>query len=158
MKIYSLLFKTLSMSCTAFVDWWIASQLETMPTKKNREYSKTDKKGNVVIDKSQKWSMLREKAKKKVAESVKCILNHNDQKSVDKNISLYNSLTSGLHNYYKMATHVSADFDEIGYPIQKRLNGANHNNKGCRVEKSGEIRSKFIAKNYGKSSQMRWIG
>lgn len=100
----------------------------------------------------------KEKAKKKAAESIKRILNHNDQKSIDKNISLHNSLVSGLHNYYKMATHISADFAEIGYPIQKKLNGANHNNKGCQVDKSGEIRSRFIAENYGKSSQMRWIG
>lgn len=228
------------------LDWWIASQWETMPTKVNREYSKTDKKGNVVIDRSQKWTMLREKsrlkeiyivryaddfkifcrdygtakrifeatrkwlkerlsldisaeksgitnlkknymeflglkiravpkerrfavkshmtdkaiknAKRKAAESVRRILNHNDQKSIDKNISLHNSLICGLHNYYKMATHVSADFAEIGYPITKMLSGANHNGRCCSVEKSGEIRSRFIAENYGKSKQMRWIG
>lgn len=227
------------------LDWWVASQWEMMPTRVGREYSKTDKKGNVVIDRSQKWTMLREKselkeiyivryaddfkifcrdyhtakktytavvkwlkerlsldiseeksgitnlkknymeflglkiravpkdkkfavkshmtdkaknrAKKKVAESTKRILNHNDQKSLDKNISLHNSLICGLHNYYKMATHVSADFAEIGYPIQKMLSGANHNSRQCSVEKSGEIRSRFIADNYGKSKQMRWI-
>lgn len=227
------------------LDWWFASQWEMMPTRVNREYSKTDKNGNVVIDRSQKWTMLREKselkeiyivryaddfkifcrdyhtakktytavvkwlkerlsldiseeksgitnlkknymeflglkiravakgkkfavkshmtdkaktrAKKKVAESTKRILSHNDQKSLDKNISLHNSLISGLHNYYKMATHVSADFAKIGYPIQKMLSGANHNSRQCSVEKSGEIRSRFIADNYGKSKQMRWI-
>ena len=47
------------------LDWWVASQWETIPTRTNREYSKTDKKGNVVIDRSQKWSMLREKSKLK---------------------------------------------------------------------------------------------
>jgi len=227
------------------LDWWIASQWEIMPTRINREYSKTDKKGNVVIDRSQKWTMLREKSKlkeiyivryaddfkifcrdyhtakktyiaivkwlkerlsleiseeksgitnlkknymeflglkiravpkgqkyavksymsdkaksrtkKKVAESTKRMLNHNDQKSPDKNISLYNSLISGLHNYYKMATHVSVDFAEIGCPIQKMLSGANHNGRRCSVEKTGEIRSRFIADKYGKSKQMRWI-
>lgn len=227
------------------LDWWIASQWEMMPTRVNREYSKTNKNGNVVIDRSQKWTMLREKselkeiyivryaddfkifcrdyhtakktytavvkwlkerlsldnseeksgitnlkknymeflglkiravpkgkkfavkshmtdkaktrAKKKVAESTKRILSHNDQKSLDKNISLHNSLISGLHNYYKMAAHVSADFAEIGYSIQKMLSGANHNSRRCPVEKSGEIRSRFIADNYGKSKQMRWI-
>lgn len=56
-----------------------------------------------------------------------------------------------------MATHVSADFAVIGYPVQKRLNGANHNNKGCSVEKHGEI-TMFIDQKYGKSKQMRWIG
>lgn len=227
------------------LDWWIASQWETMPARTNREYSKTDKKGNVVIDRSQKWSMLREKsnlkeiyivryaddfkifcrdyytakktynavvkwlkerlsleisveksgitnlrknymdflgikiravpkgkkyavkshmtdkakgkAKEKVSENARRMLGQSDRKSLDKNICLYNSLICGLHNYYKMATHVSADFAEIGFPIQKMLNGANRNPKGVSVERSGEITSVFIAENYGSSKQMRWI-
>ena len=47
------------------LDWWVASQWEMMPTRVDREYSKTDKKGNVVIDRSQKWTMLREKSELK---------------------------------------------------------------------------------------------
>ena len=38
------------------LDWWIASQWENMPTRKNREYARSD---NGVIDKSQKYEMLR---------------------------------------------------------------------------------------------------
>jgi group II intron reverse transcriptase/maturase len=227
-------------------DWWIASQWETMPTRTNREYLKTDKNGNSVIDRSQKWSMLREKselkeihivryaddfkifcrdyntakktysavkdwlkerlsldiseeksgitnlkknymeflglkicatpkgethtvkshisdkamrnAKGKIKDGIKKILDHNDEKSINKNVSLYNSLVSGLHNYYKMATLVSADFAVIGYPVSIRLNGANHNNRSRSVKKQGEMTSKFIAEKYGKSKQMRWIG
>ena len=227
-------------------DWWIASQWETMPTRKNREYIKRDKNGNEVIDRSQKWAMLREKSelkeiyivryaddfkifcrdyntarktykavekwlkerlsleisveksgitnlkknymnflglkiravpkgdthtvksnvsdkamrkiKRKVKDGIKSLLDKNDQKSINKNASLYNSIVSGLHNYYKMATHVSKDFSIIGYPVQKRLNGINHNNQGCSVEKHGEINSTFIKENYGESKQMRWIG
>jgi group II intron reverse transcriptase/maturase len=225
-------------------DWWIASQWETMPTRKNREYVKIDKNGNEVIDRSQKWSMLREKsglkeihivryaddfkifcrdyntarktysavkdwlkerlsleisedksgitnlkknnmeflglkictipkgnkyvvkshisdkamynAKKKVKDGIKNVLDKNDIKSINKNTSQYNSLVCGLHNYYKMATHVSKDFATIGYPVQKRLNGINHNNRGCSVTKQG-ITTMFIDEKYGKSQQMRWI-
>lgn len=227
------------------LDWWIASQWETMPTRKNREYIKIDKNGNTVMDRSQKWAMLRENselkeihivryaddfkifccdydtarrtysavtnwlkerlsleiseeksgitnleknfmdflglkiravpkgdthtvkshmsdkamrnAKQKVKDGIMKVLDNNDTKSINKNVSLYNSLVCGLHNYYKMATHVSADFAVIGYPVQKRLNGANHNNKGCSVEKHGET-TMFIDQKYGKSKQMRWIG
>jgi len=98
------------------------------------------------------------KIKRKVKDGIKSLLDKNDQKSINKNASLYNSIVSGLHNYYKMATHVSKDFSIIGYPVQKRLNGINHNNQGCSVEKHGEINSTFIKENYGKSKQMRWIG
>lgn len=227
------------------LDWWITSQWETMPTRKNREYIKVDKNGNTVMDRSQKWSMLRKKselkeiyivryaddfkifcrdydtarktycavrswlkerlsleiseeksgitnltknymeflglkicavpkgnthtvkshisdkamrnAKQKVKSGIGKVLDNNDTKSINKNVSLYNSLVCGLHNYYKMATHVSADFAVIGYPVQKRLNGANHNNKSCSVEKHGET-TMFIDQKYGKSKQMRWIG
>ena len=114
-------------------------------------------KCNKFAVRSHMTDKAKERTKKKATEAIKKILKHNEQKSIDKNISLYNSLVCGLHNYYKMATHVSADFAEIAYPIGKMLNGANHNSKGFSVEKSGEIRSTFILKNYGKSQQMRWI-
>lgn len=227
-------------------DWWIASQWETIPTKKNREYIKVDSKGNKIIDRSQKWAMLRDKselkemyilryaddfkifcrdyntarktyiavvkwlkerlhldispeksgitnlkknymeflglkikaipkrntyavksfisdkayknAHMKVKDSIRKVLNLNDQESVNKNIGYYNSLVAGLHNYYKMATHVSRDFSKIGQPVRIRLYAINHNNKGCTVKKTGEIASKFILEKYGKSQQLRWIG
>ena len=227
------------------LDWWISSQWEAMPTRKNREYIKVDKNDNTVLDRSQKWAMLREKSelkeihivryaddfkifcrdygtarktysavtnwlkerlsleiseeksgitnleknfmdflglkiravpkgdthtvkshmsdkamrntKQKVKDGICKVLDNNDTKSINKNVSLYNSLVCGLHNYYQMATHVSADFAVIGYPVQKRLNGVNHNNKGCSVEKHGET-TMFIDQKYGKSKQMRWIG
>ena len=227
-------------------DWWIASQWETMPTRQKREYIKIDKKGNTVVDRAQKWGMLRENselkemyivryaddfkifcrdyntarklyiaiekwlkerlslnispeksgitnlqknymeflglkikavpkensyvvksfmsdkafdnAHAKVKDSIKKVLNLNDRQSINKNIGYYNSLVTGLHNYYKMATHVSKDFSNIGRPVRIRLFAINHNNKGCTVRKSGEITSKFIAEKYGKSNQLRWIG
>ena len=41
------------------LDWWIASQWENMPTQKLREYRRSD---NGVIDKNQKYEMLRGKS------------------------------------------------------------------------------------------------
>lgn len=38
------------------LDWWIASQWENMPTRKKREYARSD---NGVVDKNQKYEMLR---------------------------------------------------------------------------------------------------
>ena len=38
------------------LDWWIASQWENLPARKNREYARSD---NGFIDKSQKYEMLR---------------------------------------------------------------------------------------------------
>lgn len=228
------------------LDWWIASQWETIPTRKNKEYIKTDTKGNTFIDRSQKWEMLRKSsklkemyivryaddfkifcrdyntarktykavvkwlkerllldisdeksgitnlkenymdflgvkikatpkngtyvvkshmsdkayknAKCKVKESIKSVLNHNEQSEINKNICYYNSLVAGLHNYYNMATHVSSDFSRIGQAVFKRMNTTNRNNRGCAVDKTGSITSKFIAEKYGQSKMLRWIG
>ena len=41
------------------LDWWISSQWENIPTRKKREYVRSD---NGVIDKNQKYKMLREKS------------------------------------------------------------------------------------------------
>ena len=41
------------------LDWWITSQWENMPTRKVREYARSD---NGVIDKNQKYEMLRKKS------------------------------------------------------------------------------------------------
>ena len=114
-------------------------------------------KGDTHTVKSHMSDKAMRNAKQKVKDGICKVLDNNDTKSINKNVSLYNSLVCGLHNYYQMATHVSADFAVIGYPVQKRLNGVNHNNKGCSVEKHGET-TMFIDQKYGKSKQMRWIG
>jgi retron-type reverse transcriptase len=44
------------------LDWWITSQWENMPTVKKREYVRLN---NGVVDKAQKYEMLREKSKLK---------------------------------------------------------------------------------------------
>ena len=41
------------------LDWWITSQWEDMPTRKKREYARSD---NGVIDKNQKYEMLRKRS------------------------------------------------------------------------------------------------
>ena len=63
----------------------------------------------------------------------------------------------GVHEYYCMATMVSADFAEIAYRVKGKQNGMNHNNKSLPIEREGEIESKPLKAKYGKSKQLRWI-
>lgn len=227
------------------LDWWVASQWDRFPANSGYEFQRTDSKGNVIVDRSQKWTLLRSrsnlkemyivryaddfkifcrdfetaqrvypavvqwldsnlhlqiseeksgitdlkknymdflgikikavqsgakwiveshmtdkalaKAKEKVKEACKDLLNQNNQSQINANISRYNSIVAGLHNYYSMATMVSEDFRAIGFSVANRMNGVNHNCKGVTVKNTGEIRSKFIHQKYGKSTQMRWI-
>ncbi|URZ15465.1 group II intron reverse transcriptase/maturase [Clostridium felsineum] len=230
------------------LDWWIANQWEMFKIREGStgyEFRKVDKKGNITIDRSQRWSKLREKTELKemyivryaddfkvfcrdyvTAQKLMCAvklwlsenlhLQTSDEKSgiknlrknyttflgikfkvipkenkwivtshiadkskdsvikkirniwgniknpskqfeLDKNISLYNSIVIGMHNYYSMATMVSKDFAEISYKVVGKSNGMNHNNRAYSIERDGSITSKFILKKYGKSKQLRWI-
>ena len=117
-----------------------------------------------VVPKGDKWiirSHIADKSKDKVINKLrtvwKDIKNPSKQSEINKNISLYNSMVMGMHNYYCMATMVSADFAEIAYKVNGKSNGMNHNNRCFPITKTGEITSKFIQQKYGKSKQFRWI-
>ena len=94
---------------------------------------------------------------KKLSDVWKDIKNPSKQSEIDRNISLYNAMVMGMHNYYCMATMVSADFAEIAFKVTGKSNGMNHNNRCFPIERQGEINSKFIMEKYGKSKQFRWI-
>lgn len=117
-----------------------------------------------VVPKGSKWvirSHMADKSKAKVIKKLsdvwKDIKNPSKQSEIDRNISLYNAMVMGMHNYYCMATMVSADFAEIAFKVTGKSNGMNHNNRCCPIERQGEITSKFIQEKYGKSKQFRWI-
>ena len=104
-----------------------------------------------VVPKGDKWiirSHIADKSKDKAINKLrtvwKDIKNPSKQSEIDKNISLYNSMVMGMHNYYCMATMVSADFAEIAYKVNGKSNGMNHNNRCFPITKTGEITSKFI--------------
>ena len=117
-----------------------------------------------VVPKGSKWiirSHMADKSKAKVIQKLRNvwrdIKNPSKQSELDKNISLYNAMVMGMHNYYCMATMVSADFAEIAFKVTGKSNGMNHNNRCIPIERQGEINSKFIQEKYGKSKQFRWI-
>lgn len=117
-----------------------------------------------VVPKGNKWiirSHMADKSKVKVISKLgsvwKDIKNPSKQSELDKNISLYNAMVMGMHNYYCMATLVSSDFAEIAFKVTGKSNGMNHNKRCFPIEKQGEITSKYILDKYGKSKQCRWI-
>jgi Retron-type reverse transcriptase len=117
-----------------------------------------------VVPKGSRWivrSHMADKSKDKVIKKLrnvwKDIKNPSKQSEIDQNISLYNAMVLGMHNYYCMATMVSADFAEIAYKVMGKSNGMNHNRRCIPLERKGKIDSKFIQEKYGKSKQFRWL-
>ena len=50
---------------------------------------------------------------------------------------LYNSMVEGMHNYYRLATHVSQDFNRINRAVMTILTNRLKNQKGSRLAKTG---------------------
>lgn len=117
-----------------------------------------------VVPKGEKWiirSHMADKSKersiKKLREVWGDIKNPSNQAKLDANITRYNAIVMGLHNYFCMATMVSEDFAEIAYRATGNRNGVNHNRRCIPLEKKGEFQSTFLFERYGKSEQCRWM-
>ncbi len=117
-----------------------------------------------VVPKGEKWivrSHMSDKSKEKaianVRENWKKIQYTTDKAELEKCIDKYNSVVMGLHNYFCMATMVSADFSEIAHRAIGKQCYINHNNRKTPLIRKGVITSAAMKERYGKSDQGRWI-
>lgn len=110
------------------------------------------KKKNKWVVNSHMTSNAIAKTKTKLKEAIKKIQHPTDNVDKYHNILLYNSKVMGIHNYYRIATHISRDMasisNEINTVLTNRIKG---------LSRKGNIR-KAYQKNYGKSVQTRYIG
>ncbi|MGM0582998.1 MAG: group II intron reverse transcriptase/maturase [Bacteroidota bacterium] len=102
---------------------------------------KTVKKGHRYVCKSKMSIKAFNKAVKKLKAQVIKVQQTNLAKEVNK----LNAMILGLHNYYKVATHVNIDFSIIAFLVNKTL----ENRLKCNLNKKGHI-SKTFKKYYGK--------
>ena len=163
------------------LDWWIASQWENMPTK--YEYScevrpngtinktaiygafkNTTKLKEVHIvrytDDFKLFCRKRSDAEKVfiavklwLQDRLKQIAHVQDRDDEAREITLYNFMVFGIHNYYRYATMIATDCEQIHRAVstvmKNRLYG--------RLTKKGQINEVYIRKNYGDSKQIRFI-
>jgi len=102
---------------------------------------KTFKKRHKYVCKSKMNIKAFNKAVKKLKEQVIKVQRTNSAKEVSK----LNSMILGLHNYYKIATHVNLDFSLIAFLVNRTL----ENRLKSILNKQGHI-SKTFKKYYGK--------
>lgn len=93
------------------------------------------------------------KERDKLIEQVKKIAHVQDRDDEAREVTLYNSMVFGIHNYYCYATMVASDCEIIHRAVstvmKNRLYG--------RLTKKGHINEVYIRENYGKSRQIRFI-
>ena len=114
---------------------------------------KAVRKGDKFVVRSHMSDKAVKRETKKLKEQIKAIEHCKDAEDGVKQILLYNSMVAGIHNYYQYATFVNKDCKAIQY----RLNAVLYNRLKWRLEKSGTIRRKYIAKRYGASRMVRFI-
>ncbi len=100
------------------------------------------KKGNKYVVKSHMTDKSIEKCKKQLKEKIK-VLQH-DANGI--HVQHFNATVLGVHGYYKIASHVSKDFAQIAFHVNKSLNCRTK----CIRSKTGK-KSKAYEKFYGKS-------
>jgi len=94
------------------------------------------------------------KVKHNLIEKVKKIQKPVGNKTEWKAIHQYNLMLSGVHNYYKMATHISHDMRDIG----RNVDTAIKNRLRDRVKRTGSLKKyKYIEGKYGKSKQLKFV-
>lgn len=90
----------------------------------------------------------------KLKEQLKKIAKPHDENNRGLAINLYNSMVWGIHNYYRYATKIYDDCDEIQYNISTILESKH--GLGNNLKKTGNL-TPYIRKKYGKSSRIRYI-
>lgn len=95
----------------------------------------------------------KEKIKKRATDMVEKIKFPANENEEHKYIMDYNSYVLGVHNYYRIATHVSRDFSEIGFSVKRTMKCR----LGQRVKKSGNTLPQYVQKMYGRSKELRYI-
>ena len=111
----------------------------------------TPKKNSLVVqshicDKALK--RIKYEAKKKL----RAIHRPKNGQTEAQSITAYNAFVMGVHNYYRVATHVNLDFHKMEHPIYgivKRIGRKHGRNRKPE-------RYQAIMKRYGESAQLRW--
>ncbi|MFI3214597.1 MAG: group II intron reverse transcriptase/maturase [Eubacteriales bacterium] len=116
---------------------------------------KAVEKGNSYVVKSHMCDKAINKSRDRLKTLVIRMSHAKDNSEEAMFVNLYNASVSGLHNYYKIATHINLDCAEIS-----RVMIAVHKNRlRKRITKQGDLYGfRYIKSQYGKSAQIRFVG
>ncbi|HES5469294.1 TPA: group II intron reverse transcriptase/maturase [Streptococcus pyogenes] len=148
-------------------EMWLKDRLglEISPEKSKvvnlkRQYSeflgfklKVRKKGKKYVVRSHMSEKAYKKAHEKLSEEVKKLAHSSDDTAQFMQLHNYNAVVAGLHEYYCIATEISADFGKLAFSINKQL----RNRLKGDISRKGTLRNGFIKEKYGKSRQMRFL-
>ena len=116
---------------------------------------KAVRKGHSYVVKAHMCDKAFEKSRERLKDLIKRTAHSADESEEAMFVNLYNATVSGMHNYYRIATHVNIDFADIARSVMT----VEKNRLKKRLAKQGDLYGfKFIRDRYGGSAQIRFIG
>ena len=110
-------------------------------------------KGSKMVVQSRVGDKAARRIQTEAKEKIKDIARPSEGKTETRAILDYNAFVMGVHNYYRMATDVSADFSAIAYQVNQIAGRF-----GKRLKKSPKTRvTGAVIDRYGASAQLRYI-
>lgn len=108
---------------------------------------KVQKKGQKHVVKSH----ISDKATKNIVKEIKAKIKTMQKHPNVNNVNIYDATILGMHNYYKVATHVNIDFHKIYFLVSKSFN-----NRLYRIRSDTGVITKAYEKFYGKYNYKKW--
>ena len=110
-------------------------------------------KGKRYVVRSHMSDKASKKAHEKLSEAVKELEHPMDDRDRFIRLMKYNSVVTGLHEYYIIATDTVDDFGSLAFCINRKL----RNRLKADISREGTLRDGFIKEQYGWSKQMRFL-
>lgn len=115
---------------------------------------KTRKKGNKHVVKSHIGDKARKYIADRAVQMVGAMARPRDSRAEYQAVYAYNAFVMGEHNYYQIATGVSADFKSIAFRVDKVIK----NRLGKRIKRASTKNDmEAVIRRYGKSKQLRFL-
>lgn len=140
------------------------SQEKTRVVNVKRQYSnflgfkiKVHSKKNKQVVKSRVSDKNLKQVSSKLKKQAKRIARPKFPKDEFSEVRLFNLIVVGIQNYYKIATHISADCRILERQISTILKNRLSKQGDCRLKRSGRKLTEFEQRTYGDSKMLRYV-
>ena len=140
------------------------SQEKTRVVNVKRQYSnflgfkiKVHPKGRKQVVRSHIADKNLQHKRDKLVKQAKRIARPRQHRGEKDEIALFNSMVLGMQNYYRLATHISADFSLLHIQVYRVLWNRLMTQRGGRLVKTGRELTKFESERYGGSRMLRYV-
>lgn len=117
---------------------------------------KKKKNSKYVVDSHISPKALKDKSDK-LANQVKVFCKYKDSDQGAKEVVIYNSMVLGIQNYYRIATNVASDLNEIQQRTYRIMYNRLNTQRGNALRKEGRTLTLLERQRFGKSKSLRYI-